>query len=645
MQNPPGTFIVIEGSDGSGKATQFKLLTERLKAVGYDVEVFDFPQYDSPSSYFIKSYLKGDYGDTSTISPYTASLFYALDRYEAAPKIRKALESGKVVVANRYVGSNMAHQGSKFSSNVEQRSFFVWGDSLEFQLLGIPRPSMNIFLRVPADVSQKLIQERSKKTGTPLDGHELDINHLTKSVATYDLLCQLFPKDFKAINCVENGQMLSVPAINNLIWEQIKPTLPADHKRQGKDVTVSLSKPMVTKQTTVKIEPAALASNQAQTAQDLGSYSLLAVDSLLLDTSFSQVRTKDLWSAKNGYSYYIPQNLPANLSKKYKDGMKKLSDLHAQLEKLLNSYTKNKPDEVKAAAKQVLLAATPMSAKATVTAAYNKQTFKISLGVPATDLEELRNLQLQTHKLVHGKDPAVKQKPAAVPQLISQALSKIGDSSLYNSVADSDKPVRLADARPRNELDLLADCLFPYTSLPGNEIISEIDGWTYDQKAKTFRAAMMDFNPALSEATYKFDALADRADLQALILNGSIQNLQVQPITPRYGYEVPDILEKAGAEDQFLDCFDLSLELFSNFQDSSTPKLAPYGALQGHKLRWQFSIDAAAIAKMPDSVFRQAMLAKIAEVHPLICESINSQGHTSKSVATNRSGRQPKRRR
>src|SRR5574337_1626658 len=139
-------FIVLEGSDGSGKTTQFYLLQERLKAAGYEVETFDFPRYNEPSSHFIKRYLNGDYGPASEISPYSASLFFALDRYECAPHIRQYLANGKIVLANRYAGSNMAHQGAKFTSTAQQRGYFVWADSSEFDLLPIPRPNINFYL-------------------------------------------------------------------------------------------------------------------------------------------------------------------------------------------------------------------------------------------------------------------------------------------------------------------------------------------------------------------------------------------------------------------------------------------------------------------------------------------------------------------
>src|SRR5258708_36989810 len=95
-------FFVLEGADGSGKTTQLGLLKERLEAAGYDVAVFDFPRYEEPSSYFVKQYLEGNFGPASEVSPYTASLFYALDRFEAAPQIRQALSDDKIVLSNRY---------------------------------------------------------------------------------------------------------------------------------------------------------------------------------------------------------------------------------------------------------------------------------------------------------------------------------------------------------------------------------------------------------------------------------------------------------------------------------------------------------------------------------------------------------------
>src|SRR5512141_950829 len=118
-----GMLIVIEGSDGSGKTTQVELLASRLRKAGHVVETASFPRYDEPSSYFVREYLAGHYGTAAHVNPYTASLFYALDRYQAAISIRGAMEQGRIVLANRYVGSNMAHQGAKFPHADERRGF------------------------------------------------------------------------------------------------------------------------------------------------------------------------------------------------------------------------------------------------------------------------------------------------------------------------------------------------------------------------------------------------------------------------------------------------------------------------------------------------------------------------------------------
>src|SRR3989344_2479611 len=224
-----GVLLVLEGTDGSGKTTQFNLLAERRRAAGHDVAIFDFPRYDSESSYFVRQYLNGAYGQATRLSPYAASMFNALDRFEAASSIKEALKLGKVVLCNRYTGSNMAHQGSKFVSEDEKKDFFNWLDSLEFQVLGVPRPRLNIVLKMPAEAAQKLIGQKNKRSYTDKshDQHEADIEHQRQTVATYDLICSLFPKDFIAIECVDAaGAILSIPAISNLIWQNLKPILP-----------------------------------------------------------------------------------------------------------------------------------------------------------------------------------------------------------------------------------------------------------------------------------------------------------------------------------------------------------------------------------------------------------------------------------
>lgn len=222
-----GLFLVIEGSDGSGKGTQFKLLVERLKADGYDVSTYDFPQYEKESSYFVREYLNGNYGTAENLGPYTPSLFYALDRFSVSQQISDDLKAGKVVIANRFSGSNMAHQGTKFNTLEERKAFFTWLDQLEFGMLGIPKPDFNVVLLVPAETAQALVDQKEKRSYTDKkrDIHEADLSHLQRAVEVYQQLCATFPENFSAIDCTENGELMTIPAINNYIWERIGPML------------------------------------------------------------------------------------------------------------------------------------------------------------------------------------------------------------------------------------------------------------------------------------------------------------------------------------------------------------------------------------------------------------------------------------
>lgn len=228
-----GKFFVIEGTDASGKATQFKLLAERLVNEGYDVVTFDFPQYEEESSYFVREYLAGKYGTSDEVGPYTGSVFYALDRFSAKEAIQKALSEGKIVLSNRFTGSNMAHQGTKFSNPEQRRGFFIWEDNLEFQMMGIPRPTASVVLRVDADTAAQLIEMRSKQEDRPKDMHEADKSHLEKSVEVYDDLCALFPKDFLRIDCVRSNKFMTRGQIHELVWSAVNPMLPKPTKEKG----------------------------------------------------------------------------------------------------------------------------------------------------------------------------------------------------------------------------------------------------------------------------------------------------------------------------------------------------------------------------------------------------------------------------
>jgi len=215
-----GKLIVIDGIDGTGKATQAARLLKRLQQEGYDVASSDFPQYGEKSAGLVENYLNGKYGQVEDVSSYVASFFYMLDRYDASFQMRKWMNQGKIILSNRYVSANMGHQGSKFDTLQKRREFFKWDDYYEYTLFNIPRPDLTIILHIPAEEAQKLVDQKESReylnTGTR-DIIEGNLDHLKRAEQTYLEMCEEF-HDFELIECMENGRLLSVEEISELVW-------------------------------------------------------------------------------------------------------------------------------------------------------------------------------------------------------------------------------------------------------------------------------------------------------------------------------------------------------------------------------------------------------------------------------------------
>ena len=217
-----GKFIVIDGIDGSGKTTQFNILKEKLIKKGYDVEIIDFPQYNTKSAGLVEEYLNGKYGEANDVNPYIASIFYATDRYDASFKIKKWLKQGKIVLSNRYVSSNMGHQGTKLKNPIERKKFFDWLYKLEYKTFAIPKPDLTAILYVPAKISQKLTQKRQRQEwkNKTKDIHENNLEHLEKAAKTYVEMSEIY-EDMTLIDCTRNDELMSIEYINEIIWDKI----------------------------------------------------------------------------------------------------------------------------------------------------------------------------------------------------------------------------------------------------------------------------------------------------------------------------------------------------------------------------------------------------------------------------------------
>ena len=215
-----GKLIVIEGTDGSGKSTQFKKLTDRLAAEGKAFQQLEFPQYSEPSSALIKMYLGGEFGTKpSDVNAYAASAFYAVDRYASYKKVwGQWYEDGGLVVTGRYTTSNAVHQASKEKPE-DQEAFMKWLYEFEYTNLGLPAPDLVIYLDVPTDFTEKMMRRREADTNTSADIHEQDLDYLATCRRTAKTAAVFY--NWTVIRCVENDAMRSIEDIHEEIYRHV----------------------------------------------------------------------------------------------------------------------------------------------------------------------------------------------------------------------------------------------------------------------------------------------------------------------------------------------------------------------------------------------------------------------------------------
>lgn len=754
MDTTKGLFVVIEGTDGSGKGTQFKLLAERLTKAGYDVALFDFPQYDNPSSYFIREYLNGKYGTADEVGPYTGSLFYALDRFEAADKIRQALSEGKIVLANRFVGSNMAHQGTKFHNPDERRGYFIWLDNLEFEMLRIPRPDLSVVLRVPAEIAQQLVDQKETRnyTDKKRDIHEADLNHLQRSVNVYDEMCELFPRDFARLDCVRSGKLLDIETVQHLLWEKINPLLPppaqlemstpkiaAAHTKKAVEATV-ITNPYVQRNATGnylltdagrdyleevltntdgnvyafndKLSPLTIAAAMARLSRRGDDMRITLLDEFgknngkdqrLLErviTAYgddsvqqlagmhvvvegaSNLLTKSLeWGRlaayleqstryiyfdqkdiNGNYRYFTPDYFTPELTANYKTTMDKVFDLYSYMVRRLTDHIQQAssvpPQErdgawrtaTRAQACDAIRPVLPVATTATVGIFASGQALEsLIMHLLSDELPEARTtgqkLLVEARKVMptfleRADKPDRGGATIAYRANTRKAIADLAYKHLPENYAAQTEAVQLVDVWPRNEFDLVPDMLYENSSLPLNAIKDEVASWPYTKKAEVFEAYMGERlnrrqrpGRALEKAHYSWDLMCDYGIFRDLQRHRMVDDLEWQQLTPRYGYEMPTLVEEAGLSDHFEACFDLSLQLHSQLQSAGFSAEAQYATLLGHRMRWKVTYNAREafhlheIRTSPQGhpgyrKLVQDMHEKLAEVHPIMASAM-----------------------
>ena len=212
-------LVAIEGVDSSGKETQTRLLFENLKSTGAKIEKIEFPNYSSSTSALVKMYLNGEFGmRADDVNPYTASAFFAVDRVGSIyGEWKERLNGADIVIADRYVNSNMIHQAAKIENITEKNNYLDWVYDFEYNIMGLPKPDNVIFLNMRFDLAQKLMADRANKiTNESIkDIHERDVCYMQKC---YENACYVSDKyNWNEIKCFDGDCIRTIEDIHKEI--------------------------------------------------------------------------------------------------------------------------------------------------------------------------------------------------------------------------------------------------------------------------------------------------------------------------------------------------------------------------------------------------------------------------------------------
>lgn len=220
-----GRLIVLEGTDGSGKSTQFEQLCKRVSEEGIAYHQLVFPQYQEESSALLRMYLRGEFGkDPGDVNAYAASSFYSVDRFASWKKVWKGwYEAGGLVLADRYTTSNAVHQGSKVPVR-ERGEFFRWLSDFEYRRLGLPEPDLVIYLDMPTEKAVELLRQREAATKTQGDIHETNTAYLAACRDAALDAADVY--GWRLVSCLDDaGNLRSVDDIHEEIWAAVRALL------------------------------------------------------------------------------------------------------------------------------------------------------------------------------------------------------------------------------------------------------------------------------------------------------------------------------------------------------------------------------------------------------------------------------------
>lgn len=371
----------------------------------------------------------------------------------------------------------------------------------------------------------------------------------------------------------------------------------------------------------------------------------------------------DQKDAKGHYKYFVPKNFDKKTSQEYRRVMDQIFDLYSSMVRQLTDYVRansDVPDKerdiafngaTRAQACDAIRPVLPTATKSTVGIFGSGQTLEsLIMHLQSDDLPEAQTVGKQmldeARKIIpmfleRADKPERGGAMIAYRSNTNHAVRDLATKLLPEQYSNgNDAAVTLVDYWPRNELDLVADMLYDHSSWPLMSIRSEVQAWTYDQKAEAFQTYIGErlnrrHRPgrALEKAHYSWDLVCDYGIFRDLQRHRLVDDLEWQQLTPRYGYEIPKLVEEAGLSDDFESCFDLSLRLYSQLQAAGYTLEAQYATLLGHKMRWKITYNAREAFHLHElrtspqghPGYRrlvQQMHEKLAEVHPMMADAM-----------------------
>jgi len=621
-----GKYIVLEGPEGVGKTTQIEELSRRLQAAGLPVRTLREP--DSQSDLTARTIRQLTQDPRYPMNTNTEVLLYNAARSQSLQVIKNSVEQGVICLVDRNYLTTLAIQ---YYGRGDSPDYEAINRIISFAVKGV-EPDLCIVLDAPVQT----LQERAKFRDHGERFDDLDEAFLERVRAGY--LWEAKQRNFPVVFATESKEEVS-QAIWKLVIETLAVRQPSSAlngermqsvgqiiaAKQGQSISHEPPLSAAAQATPTLSKNKHIISDSLHTL-NLGNASKLLIELIM---SVPDMKVELEQASDTDFEYYVPPAFNGQSAEQYRQKMDKLKQLRSELTQVLQTYTNEYAVDEDSMAKVM---------EATEAVLPIARGTKATIQAPESALKDLIEV-LSTSDLAEAQT-ALQTIRAQVPTASFVVKTVKPADSLHEPVSDhptytatTDEDVILISATPRSELALIPEVLYGGADSAWRDLVARVESWSYNQKVTVLTQSLNDKLSArqlLRAAYYQWDIVADYQTFHKLVSSRAVFDIRRQPLSPRYGYETPGIIEQAGLSDQFTACFDLSLELYSLLQEAGYVDEAEYAVLYGHKLRYRLSCNAHDLLLLQEQFMSNdnlidRLLEKVAEVHPLLAESLHSK--------------------